>query len=275
MPSRVERYSGLDEKKSRTEKNKEIYSDIKEMNFQSVVDVEPVVIRENFNFENFKDIYNDDNNDYAINIGNDYINSDSLVLDVEKEYDINKVILKAKENRVNDSYEEKRKLKKDEYNAINSVDFTKEESKTGIKEKDEEEIKELIDTIYSNTLAADINKENDLFSDLMASEGEDSTDAISQETIDVSREEISKKVSGEETILNIEINQAVSKMDKEKEKIDNSFFTKSLEFTESDLVDVNDSGFDDLNDGNKGLIIGIVIAVIIVLVGVGCYVFLS
>lgn len=91
-----------------------------------------------------------------------------------KIYDINNVLEEARKNRIEkDELEEKRKLKNASYNILASLN--PEELEKYRKEKqerklhhDEDDLKELIDTITSATLAGDIKVASELLSDLMA-----------------------------------------------------------------------------------------------------------
>ena len=87
-------------------------------------------------------------------------------------YDINNVLEEARKNREEDTLEEKRKLKNTSYNILASLN--KEELEKFRQEKrdrlfkDDEELRDLIDTIASKTLAGEIEAASDLLSDLMA-----------------------------------------------------------------------------------------------------------
>ena len=93
-----------------------------------------------------------------------------------KVYDINSVLEAARKNRVEkDNKEEKRKLKNNAYNILSGVNKEalekyREEKKKRMLTPEEEEIRELVDTIASKTLAGEIDKATsvDLLSDLMA-----------------------------------------------------------------------------------------------------------
>lgn len=97
-------------------------------------------------------------------------------IDDKKVYDINTVLEEARKNRQEkDKLEEKRKLKNTSYNIL--ADLNKEELEKYKAEKikkimtpEEEEFRDLIDTIASKTLAGEIDKETsvNLLSDLMA-----------------------------------------------------------------------------------------------------------
>ena len=87
-------------------------------------------------------------------------------------YDINNVLEEARKNREEDTLEEKRKLKNTSYNILASLN--KEELEKFRQEKrerlfkDDDELRDLIDTIASKTLAGEIEAASDLLSDLMA-----------------------------------------------------------------------------------------------------------
>ena len=87
-------------------------------------------------------------------------------------YDINNVLEEARKNREEDAAEEKRKLKNNSYNIL--ANMNKEELEKYRQEKrerltkEEDELRELIDTIASKTLAGEIEAASDLLSDLMA-----------------------------------------------------------------------------------------------------------
>ena len=87
-------------------------------------------------------------------------------------YDINNVLEEARKNREEDAAEEKRKLKNNSYNIL--ANMNKEELEKYRQEKkdrltkDEDELRGLLDTIASKTLAGEIEAASDLLSDLMA-----------------------------------------------------------------------------------------------------------
>lgn len=87
-------------------------------------------------------------------------------------YDINNVLEEARKNREEDAAEEKRKLKNNSYNIL--ANMNKEELEKYRQEKkdrltkDDDELRGLLDTIASKTLAGEIEAASDLLSDLMA-----------------------------------------------------------------------------------------------------------
>lgn len=181
--------------------------------------------------------------------------SSLYTIDLEKEHDISKALKEAKQNRVDvDSLEQRRKLKKKEYNIVQEMGLKKiEEMKekrkqsVTIREEDEDELKELIDTIYSNTLASEVNKRTqELFSDLMPTEEENTI--ISEE---LTKEMIEK-----------------AKAEQKTSDLDDSFFTKSNHFQEEDLnvedKEEDDEDFFEEDDSPRWVMIPIILAILIV-----------
>lgn len=175
-----------------------------------------------------------------------------------KVYDINSVIAEAKKNRIKkDEMEAKRKLKNTNYNILASLN--PEELEKYRKEKvertkpDEEELRELIDTITSKTLAGEIDQRTsvDLLSDLMATnmmdrvekpqkdEEESLEDEIENEPEDT--EEIEEKLSLSKEILDKDQIDKVNKLKEEKgsgsimDESDTDFYTRSMDLSDKDF----------------------------------------
>ncbi len=108
-------------------------------------------------------------------------------------YDINSVLEEARKNRIEkDILEEKRKLKNTSYNIIASLnpeelEKYREEKRERLREHDEDELRDMIDTITSATLAGDLKVASDLLSDLMATSIMEKVnpDDVADETSDV------------------------------------------------------------------------------------------
>ena len=132
-------------------------------------------------------------------------------------YDINSVLEEAHRNRQEkDEKEEKRKLKNNDYNVLSGVNKEelekyREEKKKRLTTPEEDEIRELIDTIASKTLAGEIDKATtvNLLSDLMATnvldrvegnktEDEETTDKI-DEKLSLSKEIMAVSDNEEDT----------------------------------------------------------------------------
>ena len=130
-----------------------------------------------------------------------------------KVYDINTIIEETKKNRKKkEELEEKKKYLKDTYNILskdNKAELEKyrKEKEERIKAPNESEIREIIDTIASKTLAGDISKETsvNLLSDLMATQALDRVAAQASEKENNVEETVSKyKVELEEEKPNTE-----------------------------------------------------------------------
>ncbi|MBR1386001.1 MAG: hypothetical protein IJ568_04150 [Bacilli bacterium] len=136
----------------------------------------------------------------------------------KKTFDINKVLEEAKKNREIDEQEEKRNLKEEDYNVLNNLN-KKYLHQKGFSEEDNEELKELIDTITSKTLVDDIKdeEEKELLSELLAT------------TIDIKLENELSKTQIEEI--------AEEKINEEDLVSTDSFYSKSLELSKEDLID--------------------------------------
>ena len=263
---RIERYYSNGKASSRTLKNQNLYQDLKDYtNLKEEILIEPVIEIDLNKKEIRREVKHQD-------IINKNIMS-PLYNDEKKEYDINKVLTNAKENRKDiDELEDKRHLKKDEYNIAKNIDLKKldkyKKNKDGLNNSEQEELKELINTIYSNNLKEEIKKkenennkdiekdnDNDLFSDLIAD--------IDETIID---EDMAGKILEEEKI---------SKTN-ELKNVDDSFFTTSLglnvdDFVDNDNVDDMDTSFVEEKDPKRIIIISSVVLFVLLVLGILCY----
>lgn len=209
-------------------------------------------------------------------------------LNENKVYDINTIIEEARRNRQRkEQEEEKKKEIKEKYNILSNLD--KEELEKYRKEKkerqiptDEEEIREIIDTITSKTLAGDITKETtvDLLSDLMATQALDRVAAQATAEYEQTLDDIEPKYQTEIDIKTDEkededlsldqddIEEVKEKAKKKKTKkkdddimanMDNDFYTKSMDLSDKDFA-MSDE-FED--DEGLPVILKILITIII------------
>lgn len=256
--NRVDRYYNNKNNK-RTIKNQNLYQDLKDYtDLKEEIIIEPVIEID----LNKKEIKREVKHQDIINKNIMF----PLYKDEKKEYDINKVLNNAKENRKDiDELENKRHLKKDEYNIAKNIDLKNidkyKKNKDGLNSDEQEELKELINTIYSNNLKDEIkNKENeskdkDLFSDLMANPGETVID-----------EEMAGKIIEEEKINKTN----------ELKNLDDSFFTTSLGLNVDDFVDNDnendmDTSFVEEKDPKRIIIITSIVLVVLIILGILCY----
>ena len=170
-----------------------------------------------------------------------------------KVYDINSVLEQARKNRQDkDELDDKRKLKNNSYNilaGINKKELEKyrEEKKKRMLTPEEEEIRDIIDTIASKTLAGEIDKETtvDLLSDLMATNLLDKVDGM--ETKEEDEAETTEEITSEEEITKEKaipsLNQdQIEEIEKRKDEDtdtlpgkDNDFYTRSMDLSDKDF----------------------------------------
>lgn len=209
-----------------------------------------------------------------------------------KVYDINSVLEQARKNRNDkDEKEEKRKLKNQAYNILSGVNKEelekyREEKKKRLLTPEEEEIRELIDTIASKTLAGEIDKATsvDLLSDLMATNMLDKVEKIEdivpkEEPVVVEVEEVEEEptnktntLSLSDQVLNTEQIKEIKEKGQEemitelKEK-DPDFYTKSMDLSDKDF-----EMSDDFKEKKLPLpVIILIILLISIVLGVATY----
>ena len=303
MKSRMDRYRNSDstnkEEYSRSSRNQELYKNIgsnqKYTNFTDVSKIDAYSLndaKKNYRTrEGYKTIKEYTTVDKRPKAQKDLDEFNYLYQDHENRvYDINSVLEHAKENRKNrDELEEKRKLKNTNYNILaylNKEELEKyRKGKVERNKPDEDDLRNLIDTITSKTLAGEISKETgvDLLSDLMATNIMDKVDPKDYESDDNEKEDISKEIS-EEKEDKIELSreildkESMKKLEEEKNKLsdptddlmkdlDKSFYTKSMDLSDKDF----DFGDEYENDKKIPIIVKILLILIliaIVLVGV-------
>ncbi len=157
-----------------------------------------------------------------------------------KVYDINSVLEEAHRNRIEkDEKEEKRKLKNNEYNILSGINKKelekyREEKKKRLTTPEEEEIRELIDTIASKTLAGEIDKATsvDLLSDLMATNVLDRVEGVKEEK-EPETEKTDEKLSLSKKIIDTEEEKKEDE-DTKTEK-DTEFYTRSMDLSDKDF----------------------------------------
>lgn len=269
MRSRMERYEKEEQGQTarRSNKNQELYENIgrntKYTNFTDVTNANA------FDLGTAQKNYRTREGYHQIKEYNDFVPEPKVKKELDefnylyqdhenKVYDINSVIAEAKKNRIKkDEMEAKRKLKNTNYNILASLN--PEELEKYRKEKvertkpDEEELRELIDTITSKTLAGEIDQRTsvDLLSDLMATnmmdrvempqkdEEESPEDEIENEPEDT--EGIEEKLSLSKEILDKDQIDKVNKLKEEKgsgsimDESDTDFYTRSMDLSDKDF----------------------------------------
>ena len=263
MRSRMERYEKEEQGQTarRSNKNQELYENIgrntKYTNFTDVTNANA------FDLGTAQKNYRTREGYHQMKEYNDFIGEPKVKKELDdfnylyqdhenKVYDINSVIAEAKKNRIKkDELEAKRKLKNTNYNILASLN--PEELEKYRKEKvertrpDEEELRELIDTITSKTLAGEIDQATsvDLLSDLMATNIMDRVDPKDSKEEEIEEEddddEIEEKLSLSKEILDKEQIEKVNKLKDQpkKESIldgsDTDFYTRSMDLSDKDF----------------------------------------
>lgn len=185
-----------------------------------------------------------------------------------KEYDLTKVLEKAKDEKV-ETYEENRakKLRNTQYNILSNLNIDGEE-KEEVKATPEENLMNLINTITINE-AKKLEEKNsnsndidplDILSDL---KGDDDTQVYESMETEVTKiTEIKEKENN---------NQITEVKNKNQEKLDNSFYTSNL-FKKNDFEDDNK---DFVDDEKIGIGFKILIVLVVVTFLVGLFLFLK
>lgn len=187
-----------------------------------------------------------------------------------KEYDLTKVLEKAKDEKV-ETYEENRakKLRNTQYNILSNLNIDGEE-KEEVKATPEENLMNLINTITINEAKKLEEKNNnsngidplDILSDL---KGDDDTQVYESMETEVTKITEIKEKEKENN------NQITEVKNKNQEKLDNSFYTSNL-FKKNDFEDDNK---DFVDDEKIGIGIKILIVLVVVTFLVGLFLFLK
>ena len=208
-----------------------------------------------------------------------------------KIYDINTVMEEARKNRVESEEESKRKLQNTNYNIL--AGLNKEELEKYRKEKqmrivppDEGELREILDTITSKTLAGDISKETsiNLLSDLMATQALDRVAAqASEESAELDLIESKyQTIADDKDKLNSEDLKEIEEKKNEEpvteetddfmKKADTDFYTRSMDLSDKDFSMADD--FDDKQSMPVVLKILIILVVLAIIVAGGFYIYM-
>lgn len=282
MTSRMDRYeNNKNSNSSRLTKNKELYehlytnssyTEFTDINSSNVMDLTSNATNKEGRRENYQRQrkFTDSlgNNDESTFRYKEY-SYHQIIEPNTKDYDINSVLEKARKNRGEvDELEKKRKLRTTEYNIL--ADLTaeklkehKEKKKEVLTKEEEVELEELIHTITSNTMRQEID--NELLSNLMPTELDETI--VSQDL-----SEMLLADDNEDTTIDSssDIEKEMDDTESTLSKIDDSFYTKSMDLSDRDFVASYDSNDEIDNsfqeDGNKKSIIIKVIVVIFIIV---------
>ena len=261
MASRMEKYKQENEVKpkvvdSRSSKNKDLYDDLySNASYTEFVDIKSsnfvqlgAVTKDNVSRENY----------HKTREFNDLFSKDEIKEEEIKEvrefkhrdYDFNKVIEEAKKNReVDYELEKKRKLKVQEYDILSDLSDEKlkiyKEKKKERAREEKDDLEDLINTITSKTLKADVDDlGRDLMSELMPS-------GVEETIID---ESLSKEI-----LEKYNYTKEVKQID----EIDHSFYTKSMDLSKEDF-EIQDTSF--IEEKNSLVVLKLIITVIALII---------
>lgn len=276
MASRMDKYHSNDATsiQSRSSKNKHLYEELYTNKVFTEFTNEPTNIVDLSNLHNTSSInrreqfqksrllnQDEETKKYSF----DYLENTPKVDKREKNYNINDILEDARKNRKEeDELEKKRRIKSVEYSILSDLSQEKikeyHDKKNKLTKDEEENLEELIHTITSNSLRKKIDDE--LLGDLLPTE--ESETIISKELLEKLDEAQSSNVE------EVDSNQTDSDKEKEEDKIDNSFYTRSMDLSEEDFeFDEEDRSF--IDEKGMGIVpkilIGLfIIAVIIIIV---------
>ena len=281
MDSRSEKYQdnslGIG---SRTARNTELYKEINKTELDNFeVKSNATVIgnnRSSIDVEKIKDIldthYKDAPTRRGIRIETDEINTEPKPFFETKEYDINVIIDKAKEDKV-ENYEEERskKLRNTQFNILNNLEINPKdyiedyEEENQIKENEPshttsnaKELEELINTIT-------VNEKSDNKKKTVTKEDANKTNSkTGNDPLDIFED---LKGDGTTAVLDglQEKTQQMIKKIEDTTSFDNTFFTKENNFKKTDFED-----YQELDEEKTGPIIkgAIIILLIVFIIGV-------
>lgn len=265
MKSRMEKYYDENEQyiQKRTNRNSELYKEINNSELSDYnITSNAKVIGENesnsVNVDRLKEIleknYHPVTKKTSVKIAKE-INEEPITLEQTREYDINTILEKARATKEVD-YEKERlkKIRDTQYDILKNLDINNDQKESKVADsKTKEELLNLIHTITENELQK--TKANldplDLFTDL---KGDENTMVLGAEELEQQKDII------------------VKTEEKKEKKVDDSFYTNSLSFTQSDFDDFNDLK-DDV--ASNRIIIRILIILVVIGIIVGTVILLN
>ena len=259
MASRMDRYHKSElVTAGRSSKNKSLYEQIKDLdsytNIEGVASIEKTneidiskvqeMIKNRENYKKQKELR------HILKEEKEELDNIDEVEEITKNYDIKDLLSKVK-----DEIEEEpqsRSLNKEQYEMLKSLN-KKERAKKIEVQKEEEELKELLNTIAStkalkDLTSADVGLLDDLKSDTVVG------DAASI-----------KKIIEEEKEKNIEDTSI---------ELDKSFYTSSFGFTKSDFEELKNMNH-KIKKGNKFIIVLLVILILLIIIGILFFLFIK
>ena len=260
MATRMQKYyEDVEQVHSRTERNKELYKEIakSEINKFELSSNATVLsdAKNNIDIEKIKKIldtkYNEVPKRRSIRLDKEEDKKTTNIEDT-KEYDINAILEKAKEEKET-NYEQDRlkKLRDTQFNILNQLNL--EDGKKEDEEKpSQDDLMELINTITAKELENQKKGDLDPLDILTDLKGEgEVTSPIERDVVGDNIDDSYKKNDDVESKISVDI--------------DKSFFTTTSSFTESDFDDFNDLKAEV--NSHKTIITIVVVVLMIIIVG--------
>lgn len=285
MSSRMDRYhnSNHQDKVRRLEKNSLLYQDLStnkvftgfsNVKLDNAIDLTKVSRISNNKREDYhkNKVFNEGNQNNFSGVTQEIRHADLLPDNQQEEriYNVNDVLEMAKKNRDADDLEKKRKLRMVEYNILadlsqDKLNEYKDKKHDKLSKDEEENLEELINTITSGGLRKKID--NELLGDLLPTK-EDET-LISKQLV----EELQEKISQHDLENSYSSDREDEKLEKTVDKIDRSFYSKSMDLSLGDLIDSQevDESF-AIEESRNYFKIVMIVLFFIVIVSIICYI---
>ena len=263
----MERYYQNDDIGTRSQKNENLYKKVhdSEISDFSVNSNESILGEnsKNIDVDNLRQILDKKyretprRSSIAKDIKNQVFQSEEIK-DEDKDYDINVILEKARNEKTTDYTEERlKKVRDTQFDILNGLNLNNDEEK--MPNNDEENLMNLINTITTNELINEKNANDplDLLKDL---KGNDDTKVLPSneitKTLEVKDKNDIKKIEKENNVTQQEKNN-------NPKDLENSFFTNSIKISKRDFEDFED--FEKNVDGKNGLKIFLIIILILIL----------
>lgn len=206
---------------------------------------------------------------------------EEVEIEKTKEYDINAILEKAREEREIDySRDRLKKVRDTQFDILKSLELDEEENKKASQESAKEELLELINTINMNEKQKKEIQENleeestsldplDLFTDLRGDENTVVAGAkeLNPEKDDTMTQPIVEEKNTETTAIKTETEEIKNALD---EELDDSFYTNSMTFKKNDFASLEDN-----DSGTINIIVRILIILVFLAIIAGVVLFLN
>ena len=291
MKTRIDKYNNdnIDFIPKRTRKNEQLYEEIKDSELENLsIGLNAKVIGDNPNqmdIDKIKEIleknYQDIPKRRSVEMPEEEIESlEQYELEKTREYDINAILEKAREEKEVDYQEERlKKVRDTQYDILKNLDLDEDKDKASSKQT-KEELLELINTINLNEYQKK-QKEEDPLEILSELKGDDNTVIVEPQEfaeemqtleIKIENKEEKIKVPKEEVTVVIEGEEKKEEEEDKTGKIDKSFYTNSMTFDKNDF-----DSFEDVENSSKfgGIVVKVLIVIIFLAIIGGIVLFLN